>query len=135
MYWRISTWIPERAASSADLSSLAVISPSTYSSPQFAQTLAGTPLKTRGAPFFSRVTVVFSALVSPFLQTTHFMVSFSTMAHQFYNERREKQQENRRRRNRPALRDLKSQIGKNRIRALGPVEQAYEGYAVGALVD
>src|SRR3970040_1644584 len=78
MYWRISTWIPERAASSADLSSLAVISPSTYSSPQFAQTLAGTPLKTNVAPFFSRVTVVLPTLVSPFLQTTHFMVFVQT---------------------------------------------------------
>jgi len=62
-----------------DLRRAAVISSSTYSSPQFAQTLAGTPLKTNVAPFFSRVTVVLPTLVSPFLQTTHFKVCFSVV--------------------------------------------------------
>ncbi len=78
LYWRILTLIPERAASSADLRSLSVISPSTYASPQMVHTRAGTLLKTKVAPSLSKVTVAVPSLVRPFLQITHFMISFSS---------------------------------------------------------
>ena len=51
----------------ADLSRRAATFPSTYSSPQFVQTRAGTPLKTDVVPSLSRVTVALPIFVSPFL--------------------------------------------------------------------
>ena len=76
MYSRMSTRTPAFTASSAALSSSLVIFSSTYSSPQFAQIFAGTPLITSVMPSRSKVTVVLPSFVSPCLQITH-LITFS----------------------------------------------------------